>query len=393
MTIKISDIIILLKNYGRNQSLTDERAIPIIDSAADYVFSQMGVPGQEKEYTFDFFEDQPAYSLPADFGEEIYLRYEDDELNRNQSFSWRPGELLFQRIKTVSAWTMLFGSYVAAGIWQLFVLAKNSVAGAVLDTFDNNNDTNWIPSEDATNVTTDAFTKKEGQASLKFDVNVTLSGLHRASLTRTIQVTDLSTMRDLAHFKCWVYLPTITNFTSISFNWGNDASKYFKQTVMTQEDGSAFVVGWNKIDFIWLGATLVGSVNTQQITYLKFDFDYAAGFTSVNNFRIDFLRVLIPDKMILTYYTTNKGKTSLGAAIQVFTATTDEFLFGSFDPALKQLIAVQAAVILNPQILVEDESVKRIYNDFYKVFVRRFPRKRIKNLLFDPKVAKTSEQF
>ena len=391
MAVAVSDVITLIKNYSRNQSLSDARGISIVDTAADYVLSQIGAPGYESQTSFEFFDDQSTYSAPVDFGEEIYLRFDDDELNKNQRFEWRPAELLFERVKAISANTRLWGSYVASGSWLLYILAKNSTAGMFIDSMDDA--TLWTASDDATNLVTDTFTKKEGNASTKFDVNVSLSGLNRATISRTFTNFDLSTAQDIGYFKCYIYLPTVTNFTSISLNWGNDASDYFKSTVTAQQDGTAFAVGWNNISFPWLGSTQVGTVNTQQISRFWFNFDYTVAFTSINSFRVDYLRMVIPDLMDMSYYTSYKGKSATGSSLSSFSATTDVFLFPDTNQNIKQMIAVQGAVILNPQILVDDKSVRQIYNDFHTVFARRYPRKRSRNLLFDPLLAKTSEQF
>ena len=386
----LNDIIPKIKDFSRNQNLDTLRTIRVIDSAASFVFNQFGVPGYEMEYAFDFDEEQNVYSLPTGFGEIISLRYNNDELNKYGGFKYKPAEFLFERIKKTSSETRLCGVYTAGGIWQLVVLAKNSIASFPIDSFDYNNATNWVALNDATNISDDLYTYKEGSGSLRFDINVSLSGLNRASLKRTVTAQDLYAQKDVGHFKCWVYLPTITNFSSISFNWGSDASNYYKITVTNQEDGSAFVVGWNKLDFIWNGAIQVGSPNDHQITFYQFDFDYSSSFSSTNNFRIDYLRLSVPDKMILQYYTKYKGKNINGNYLTNFSSTTDSFLFGDFNPEIGDVLALHSAIILNPQLLVDDEYVRKLYKEYYTIFIRKYPRKRMMNLLFDPPIARSS---
>jgi len=386
----LSDIIPKIKDFTRNQNLDESRAVRAIDSASSFVLNQLGVPGYEREYSFDFDEDQNFYALPVDFGEAISLRYDDDNLNKNGRFIGRTAEFLFSRIKRVASDTMLFGVYTAKGVWQLIVLAKNSKASLPIDSFDYDNSSNWVASNDATNITDDTNTYKEGAGSLRFDIDVSLSGLNRATLKKIVTAQDLYSQKDVGHFKCWVYLPTITNFSSISFSWGTDTSNYYKVTVTTQEDGSAFEVGWNKLDFKWEDAVQVGSPNDHQITFYQFDFDYTASFTSTNNFRLDYLRLNTPDKLILQYYTKYKGKDNSGTYLSNFSATTDSFLFGDFNTDIGDMIALHSAIILNPQILVDDKYVRQLYQEYYTIFVKKYPRKRGINFLFDPSVAKTS---
>lgn len=382
--VTVANVLALLKDYSRNQNLTDARGIRTIDSATDIVFAEFGIPAQEKEYVFDYFEDQQVISAPSDFMEPISLRYQEDEQNKGQRFSFRPTELLFERQKHTDAFTRLWGQYNAAGLNQIYVLSKNTVAGISLESFDSNI---WTVGGDAINASIDTNIKKEGNGSLKFDVDVSASVLDRASLEYTISSVDMTTMQDVGHFKLWVYIPNITNFSSISMNWGT-STDYYKSTVTTQEDGSAFEIGWNQISCPWLDATVVGTPNPAAVTYLKLDFDYTAAYVDTQSFRVDYLRLSVPDKLIMTYYSTMRGKNNSNTAIDVFGATTDYFTFT--DPSVKQLIAIQAAILLNPQLLVDDQAILRTYKKLTTLFQRKYPKKKTNNLLFDPKIAKTS---
>jgi hypothetical protein len=389
MSSTISNALTKVKGYSRNQNLTDARGISVIDSASTFVLNHLGIPGYELEYSIDFFDDQMAYSLPAYVGDLISLRFDDKTLNKNSYFSFRQSEVLFEREGLVGLDTKLFGVSFASGAKQLYVLAKNSCASLLLDSMDTDNSTNWTASNDATTITDDTNVKKEGSGSMKFNIDTTLSGLDRATLTRTVTSTDLSTYVDKGVFRIWADLPSVTDLDSLSFNWKTDESNYYKATVTTQADGTAFEVGWNELNFVWLGATEVGSPSSNNITIYSIDMDYQAGFSSVNNVRFDYLRISVPDTLTLRYYTLYKGESSAGTKLYTFTATTDLFLFSSFDPTLEELIAIQASVILNPQIIVDDKSVRTLYKDFYTLLSRRYPRKRISNLLIEPKVART----
>lgn len=388
MATPVSEVYSLVKDYVRNQNLDSTRAIRAIDSSADFVFSHLGIPGQEKEYSFDFFEDQSRYPIPTGYGEPIWMRYEDDTLNRNRRFTFKNGELLFERIDAVSSDTRLWGTYFADTNPQLIVIAKNSVSSMILDSCDSTD--GWAASLDASNLHVDPYTKEEGVASLAFDISNPAGGNDRARLTKTISAQDWSTYIDIASFRVRYYLQDNT-ITSLSFNWGNSVSVYYKSTVTTQADGSAFVVGWNILAFPWIGATQVGTVDTTAITSYWIDLDYDDTFAGGTSYRIDDIRLSVPDRLINTYYTTYKAKTSLGVNIQTITALTDVFNFGSFDPAIKQIIALYAAVIINPQILVNDASVRKLYQDFTTLFMKKYPKKRTNNLLVEPNVARTSE--
>lgn len=394
MSVTVADVIVPLKNYARNQNLTDARSISAINSAVRYVKTQAQLPGYEREYEFDYSDDLHIYLLPTGVDELNWLRYDDDDKNKRGRFSRRPSEYLFERFSTQGGETRLFGWYNGNNLNNLVVVALNTVSSLPIDSFDYDNATNWIATNDATNVRDDLITYKEGAGSLAFDVDVSSSVTNRATLTKTVSAYDLQPYIDKGHFRAWAYIPDVTNFTSISFSWGTDGSNYYKQTVTTAYDGSAFADGWQKLDLPWVGSTAVGSPDATNITKFWFDFDYAVGYTDEVDFRLDDLRLVTPDKMILNYTSRYVGKaTGVGADLDAFTATTDEFYFGSYDPSLIEYVAVMAAVILNPQLLVDDKSVRDIYNAYNKSFKAKYPKKRTNNLLVDPKVSSTSLNF
>ena len=386
-TITLTSVAPLVKDYCRNQNLTDARVIRALDQSADIVNSELGLPCQEKAYTFDFDQDQLTYALPTDYSEPIFLRYSDNTYNKNSRFAYRPPEYIFERTKDVTANTRLFGVGSSSGDWLLYVAALNTTAPLTLDTFDYNNAVNWIASGDALNIADDVYVYKEGSGSLKFDITVTGT---RATLTKTIASQDLNVYLDIGHFKCWVYLANITNFTSLSFSWMQDTGNYWKDTVTTQADGTAFAVGWNAIDFLWLGSTEVGSPSPHTITIYKIDLDYTGAYTGGTNFRIDYLRLVKTDSMILNYYSLYKGTDAAGTTyLENFTALTDIFSFGTFDTGLRNLYAIYAAVLINPQILVDDKQVQEQYKHWTTIYKKKYPRKRINNLLAIPETPKT----
>lgn len=388
-TITVASLSSKVKDYARNQNLTDARVIRAIDTAVKFVRSSIGLPGDEKEGTITFFEDQPTYSVASDFGEPISLRFQDDALNYGKTFRYRIAEFLFGRVDATPPLDFLWGVYQATGNWTAYILGRNSRSKFVIDTFDSDDATNWVASNDAETITTDTVEKKQGSASLKFNVTTAASVNNRATLKRTFSSgTDLTSYKDIGSFLTWVYLANVTDLTSISLNWGSSDSNYYKVTVTTQQDGSAFATGWQKLKFDWNGATVTGTPVDTAIDRYWLDLDYTGAYTGGTSYRFDYLRLAIPDTLVMSYYTTNVG-TASGTAIETLTATTDTFYFGTYDPGVGELIALQAAVIINPQLLVEDESVRRMYKDWTLTYSRKYPKKRANNLMANPAKAVT----
>jgi len=416
MSVPISNVISLVRDYSRNQSLTDARAIRGINSSYALVMNVLGLPGSEREYIIQFDETQPRYLLPVDYAEAISLGF-NGNYGQNWNYPWRSGHLGNFRYRPVellsnggwgygwygsarwnTAWGGgVFGDYQALGYWQMYILGCNSQAPVGIDTFSSDNSTNWTATLDANNITTDIHVFQYGGASLKFDIFQNVN--QRGSLTSINRgVFDFTSQQaaTTALFKLWVYIPNVTDFDSISLNFGSDitgVTDYYKTTVTTQEDGSAFVVGWNQLALPMDGAVVVGTPDIQNIVYFKLDFDFDVAYVPTDGFRLDWLRLIVPDPLTLTYYTSYKGKDSGGTFIRDFTATDDVFLFGDMDTALKEIVAIQAAVQINPQLLVDDVAVRRSFEAFTKMFKQRYPRKRVKNLLADPVVSATTQDW
>ena len=380
MATSVGDLLPQIKDYIRNYNLDPTRAIRAIDQAADMVNSQLGLPSQERYYNFDFDQDQTTYALPAGFTEPVFLRYQDEEWNENNRFSYRPSEYIHERVNLVTSSTRLWGISAETGSWLLYVLAENTMAPMTIDTFDTDA-SSWVNTGDAGVPTNDIYVYKEGTASMVFPIHVTGTS---AILTTTVTAEDLNTWLDIGHFKVWCYLDAVTHFTSVSFKWGTSASNYMLQTVTTQQDGTAFTVGWNQLDFLWSTATQVGTVDPHTITYYQFIFTYTALFAGGTTFRLDYLRVMKPDTLVLTHYTGYKGTTAGGVPLTKFTAASDLFAFDKFDVGLANLYAIYAAVIINPQILVDDVHAKEQYEVYSLEYKRKYPRKRTNNLLAIP---------
>lgn len=92
---------------------------------------------------------------------------------------------------------------------------------------------------------------------------------------------SLSSMLNQGSMFCYVYLPTGSQFTSITMAWGSSSSNYYSVTATQNQLGVAFNNGWNLIQFPWLGATVTGTPNPASITYLKVSFITTATQTGV----------------------------------------------------------------------------------------------------------------
>ena len=188
-------------------------------------------------------------------------------------------------------------------------------------------DGEWLAGDDAANLAVDSNEYKQGSASLKFDIDVSASANNYATIyNATKTALDLSDFEDRSYFMLWVYLPSATNFTSITLRWGSDASNYWEKTVTTPVDAGSFSAGWNLVIFSWQDATETGSGDADNVDYFLIRLNYSASYTDQSNARIDDLRLNDRYQMDFEYFSTYMVKDTDGDWQERFEASTDEFL-------------------------------------------------------------------
>ncbi len=398
--VLLSQIIPTIKDYARNSNLTDARVIRAINTATAFIKNQFGIPGYEALRQFNFFDDENFYTEPVDFSEPISLRFDNDNFNQARRFTYKPGELLYSKIEASDFDTLLWGHDFSNGM-ELIVIARNSTNGFFIDSMKSNNSQRWTAHDDATNIQDDPFfLYPDGKSgALEYDINVALSVNNRATIVSSIGPYDWSQQVDNGYFKVFHWIPNITNYSSVSLNISSDGAygsvaNYSKITVTTQENGAAFVVGLNKLAFPLSTAVTVGTPVMTAINLIWLQDNYTGAYISTTGFRYANLTLLVPDVMDETYYTKYKGKDKNGASLVNFSATDDVFLFGNQgEDDIAELVALWAGVIINPTILVDDKSVEKLYANYLKLFARKYPKKKVNNLLAEPKIARTSVPF
>lgn len=207
---------------------------------------------------------------------------------------------------------------------------------------------------DALNLTVDINEKKQGTASLNFDVDVSQTGSDFAVIYNPDATSsDLSSLEDLGSFIYWVYIPDVTYTSSFTLTWGSDTSttpaaksNYWAATVSTDIDGNAFVAGWNQVKIDWQDSTATGSPDSSAVVYYELRMTYTASQGDDTDFRYDYLRVVQPERLVYHYVSWNVGTDTGGSDITAFGATTDvPFYSGQYDQ-YKYAVSHKAASIL-----------------------------------------------
>jgi hypothetical protein len=369
---KINDF---LGYSGTDTTTEQDQKISAINSALSFMLGEFDFENSVKTTTLEFSEDQLVYSLPSDFVYLISLAYDNSiepYISENNRRDW-----LYESPETL----IKLGSKPADAVLyslegnKIYILTKNVYPPLSIEKCENT--TGFSVLNDAVNLGTSSAFKKEGDKSIKFDIDVSNSALNRASIKKTFSPSlNLKTYENKGSFTLWLYIQQTTNLTSISFNWATDGANYYKTTITTQADGSPFAVGWNFLKFNWKNATIIGSPDPENISYIQLDIDYNSSFTSSNNWFLDDIKVLVYDPIVVKYYTNLVVKDASGSLKSSITATTDDVLIIQNELSLS-LIALLAIQHYRGASTLDKTYINSLYQSYYTKARNFYPPKRI----------------
>jgi len=369
---KINDF---LGYSGTDTTIEQNQKISAINSALSFVIGEFDFENSTRTTTLEFSEDQLVYSLPPDFVYLISLAYDNSSepyISENNRRDWlyETPETLIKLGKKPSDAVL----YAIEGN-KIYILTKNVYPPLSIEKCENI--TGFSALNDAVNLGTSSAFKKEGDKSIKFDIDVSASALNRASIKKTFTPSlNLKTYENKGSFTLWLYIQQTTNLTSISFNWGTDSANYYKTTITTQADGSPFTIGWNFLKFNWKDATIIGEPNSENISYIQLDIDYTSSFTSSSNWFLDDIKVLVYDPIVVKYYTNLVVQDASGSLKSSVTATTDDVRIIQNEITLS-LIALLAIQHYKGASTLDKTYVNSLYQSYYMKVRSFYPPKRI----------------
>jgi len=172
---------------------------------------------------------------------------------------------------------------------------------------DNFGTEDYTLSGDASNEEIDLSDYILGGNSLVFDIS---DFTHSFAVEKTIDSIDISDFLREGIATLFVKMPVALE--SLTLKIGNDSSNYYQITgVSEQSTGESFQVGWNHIKFELKDATVVGSVNSESISW----YEISGGNTSITskNFKLNGLFLRLPSVVDLPYNSKNIVETSDGS--------------------------------------------------------------------------------
>jgi hypothetical protein len=343
--------------------VSDAERFQYFTEACAWLQEGLGNDHQNTSYTLPYFDSVHYYkvttTLPDVMNGVDLRRGEDDQVH---SFSLLSSRQVAERIG-VNNTEPVFSierrdkqTYLAINCQSKYGFSQASALESL--TADEGEWEADTTNSDATALEVDSVEFKQGSGSLKFNADVSQSGNNRSTiLNEDYGPQDFSLLKDVASWVFWVYIPVVTNFSSITFYWGSSSTAYWSATATTEMNGGSFVVGWNRIKIDWLNATQTSTPDESAISYLRFDFNYTAGYTDANAFRLDDLKLIRPENLTFIYTSNYVGTNSSGTSLSAFTATTDIPFFSSQYDQYKYAVAHKAASLAFFNLRLRDEAL------------------------------------
>jgi len=280
--------------------------------------------------TLDYLRDVDAYSLTNYLGlSDFKAPYELGGLPFLEDRSFYPQRRKKVRRKSNltadSTFQRLSTEYVDGEHYLLVNIADGQ--SFQIDALENlSSDGAWSAVGDGSSLAVDENEYEQGAGSLKFRGTVAGGNNYAGIQNTTKTAIDLSDYEDRAYFLLRVYLPTITDFTSVTLFWGSDTSNYWYKTVTAPLNKTAFITGWQQLAFRWEDASSSGSPDDENVDYFEIRFNYATGFADNQLFRADDLRINERVQLEFDYFSRYLVKSAAGEWKKSFSTGTDLFV-------------------------------------------------------------------
>lgn len=170
-------------------------------------------------------------------------------------------------------------------------------------------------------VDTDDFLSENACLSGSIDgTAVTTAGIQNTGLNST----DVSLyMNGNGAAFAYVKINDPTNLTSYTLQFGSSSSNYYSKTVTTQNNGAAFVAGWNLLRFDLVSLGTSGTPDKTKVTYASIFMTKTTGKVSESGYKFDSLVFRRGAIYNIRYYSRFGWQNAAGAYIENSTDDTD----------------------------------------------------------------------
>lgn len=195
------------------------------------------------------------YPLPVDVKGDRLIDLRPQAGRKPSDIFFQGYEINFDAYKGVSTKNKIYTQW-NTGVKTLRIEAPTLTAPVILT--DTSTLTGWSATSGAQNLSLDTINNVAGGGAVTFDL---AAGPTTGSIQiSTLQPIDLTGHANIDTEFYWVYLPTGSAITNLNLKWGSDfTANYYTLTVTANQQGIAFVNGWNLIAVPWVSATKVGT--------------------------------------------------------------------------------------------------------------------------------------
>lgn len=230
----------------------------------------------------------------------------------------------------------------------------------------------WALFGDATNVEAATDNYVEGNGSISYDLSAA-GGTTAGIVNSTLTATDLSDyFAGDGNCVVWAYITSITNLTNFIIRVGSDSSNYYTKTVTAQSDGTAFVNGWNLLNFNLATFTTVGTPVETAMDYCAIYMTKTAGKISETGYRFDQIIFRRGEINNLYYYSKYGWQSSAGTYKENSTAASD---YLNCDTEEYEIIKAKCAELAADEVDEEKVSQKqeKRYRELKKAYQMNNP--------------------
>lgn len=212
----------------------------------------------------------------------------------------------------------------------------------IINQADNTTDNGtWATGGTASNIQNNFTNFVQGAGSIQFDITTGAGWIENSTMS-AVNLTQHLNQSSLFEN---VYIPTGASLTSVELRWGSSSSNYYTKTVTQNQQGTAFVNGWNLMQNIWSSATTVGSPNVAAINYVRVTLNVTANMTACKVNGIDSILGTI---LNYEYYSKYIFRDAITGAFQE-TVTDDSNLINLDTESYNLLFSLVASLAVQQQ--------------------------------------------
>lgn len=307
-----------------------------------------------------------AYAAPTDLKGYGIITIQNQKWTRTPAWSLVPYE---QFLRRQDQQTIAISDYdFIRKIFLNITISDTKTTLSTLDSLTAGGGT-WALLGDATGVIEATDNHIEGAGSIKFDLSAaggTTAGIQNTTLTQV----DLSDyFNGDGNCLVWVYITSPTNLTNFILQVGSSSSNYHSKTVTTQADGTAFVAGWNLLNFDLSTTTETGTPVETAVDYCAIYMTKTAGKISETGYRFDQILFRRGEINNIYYYSEYGWQSSSGTYKENSTTSSDLLNAGAeeYELILAKCTELAADEVDEDKVSEKQSSKYKELKKYYKM--------------------------